>query len=499
MDILLALKTNVVSVVMAVLALLLLWKIRGKQSSFERLPPGPAPNPLLGNLFQFNIKEAYKYYLELSNKYGSVVTIWLANTPVVIISGYQALKDTMIGLGEEFSGRATYPLLMKITLGYGVLSTSGHRWKEMRKFTLMTLKNFGMGRRSIKVRVREEAENLVEMFKNCEGSVFSPAEMLMNAVSNVICSIVFGHRFELEDPQFKSLLRTVNTYFSILSSPLGQIYNIFPRLVSLFPGKHHQLFKDLEEAREYCKREAHARMNILDSSCPQDFIEAFVLKMKEEKDKPNTEYHFDNLVSVVWNLFSAGTETTSSTVRQALLLMMKHPDIQERVQRELDEVVGQDHWPSVEDRQNLPYTDAVIHEIQRNMDLAPIALPHKMMCDTEYNGYVIPKGVMVFPLLSSVLIDPKLWKNPNCFDPENFLDADGRFQKNDAFVVFGMGKRACLGEALARIEIFIFFTSLLQHFTFKATVPPEELNTTPKNCSFGRMPRSYECYAIPRK
>ncbi|KAF4104218.1 cytochrome P450 2M1-like [Onychostoma macrolepis] len=499
MDILLVLKTNVVSIVMAVLALLLLWKIRGKQSSFERLPPGPATYPLLGNLFQFNIKEAYKYYLELSNRYGSVVTIWLANTPVVIISGYQALKDTMIGLGEEFSGRAIYPLLMKSTYGYGVLSTSGHRWKEMRRFTLTTLKNFGMGRRSIEERVREEAEILVEMFKNCEGSAFSPAKMLMIAVSNVICSIVFGHRFELEDPQFKSLLQTVNTYFSILSSPLGQIYNIFPRLVGLFPGKHKQLFKGLDEAREYCKREAQARMNMQDSSCPQDFIEAFVLKMKEEKDKPNTEYHLSNLVSVIWNMFSAGTETTSSTLRHALLLMMKNPDIQERVQRELDEVIGQDRWPSVEDRQNLPYTDAVIHEVQRSMDLAPISVPHKMMCDTEYNGYVVPKGVMVFPLLSSVLIDPKLWKNPNCFDPENFLDADGRFQKNDAFVVFGIGKRACLGEALARTELFIFFTSLLQHFTFKATVPPEELDTTPTNCSFGRMPLTYECYAIPRK
>ncbi|XP_067306629.1 cytochrome P450 2M1-like [Pseudorasbora parva] len=498
MDILLALKTNAVSVVMTVLVLLLLWKIRGKQRSFGRLPPGPTPSPLVGNLFQFNFKEAYKYYLELSKKYGSVVTIWLANSPVVIISGYEALKETMIGLGEEFSGRANYPLVMKSTLGYGVLSTSGHRWKEMRRFSLMTLKNFGMGRRSIEERVREEAEYLVEMIKKCEGSAFSPADMLSNAVANVICSIVFGSRFEFEDPQFQFLLQTVNNYFTILSSPLGQLYNIFPRLVSLFPGKHHQLFKDLEAQREYYKSEAQARMDNIDPSCPQDFIEAFVLKMKEEKDKPDTEYNFDNLVSVVLNMFSAGTETSSSTLRHALLLMMKHPDVQERVQREIDEVIGQERWPSIEDRLNLPYTDAVIHEVQRSMDLAPIAVPHKMMCNTEYKGYVIPKGTMVFPLLSSVLIDPKLWKNPNCFDPENFLDADDRFQKNDAFVVFGMGKRACLGEALARTELFLFFTSLLQRFTFKAMVPPEELDTKPENCSFGRMPRTYECYAIPR-
>ncbi|XP_051521841.1 cytochrome P450 2M1-like [Myxocyprinus asiaticus] len=498
MDILLALKTNILSVVMAVLVLLLLWKSRGRQRSFGRLPPGPTPRPLLGNIFQFDIKEPYKYYLELSKKYGSVVTFWLANTPVVIISGYQALKDTMIGLGEEFSGRASYPLIMRSTLGYGVLSTSGHRWKEMRRFSLMTLKNFGMGRRSIEDKVREEAHNIVKMFKKCEGSTFNPADMLSNAVANVICSIVFGHRFEYDDPQFKFLLQTVNSYFFILNSPLGQIYNVFPWLVSLFPGKHHKLFKDLEEAREYCKRQANARMNNVDPSCPQDFIESFLLKMEEEKDKPDTEYYLENLISLIWNMFSAGTETTSSTLRHALLMMMKHPDIQERVQRELDEVVGQESWPSIEDRQKMPYTDAVIHEVQRSMDLAPIAVPHKMMCDTEFNGYVIPEGTMVFPLLSSVLTDPKLWKNPHCFDPENFLDVDRRFKKNDAFVVFGMGKRACPGEALARIELFLFFTSLLQHFTFKATVPPEQLDTTPTNCSFGRLPRTYECYAIPR-
>uniref|UniRef100_A0A671NT83 Uncharacterized protein n=1 Tax=Sinocyclocheilus anshuiensis TaxID=1608454 RepID=A0A671NT83_9TELE len=454
------------------LVLLLLWKSQRKQSSIGQLPPGPTPYPLLANMLQIDVKEPYKYYLKLSKKYGSVFTIWLANSPVVIISGYQALKDTMIGLGEEFSGRATYPLLM-ITLGYGVLSTSGHRWKEMRRVTLMTLKNFGMGRRSIEERVREEAEKLVEMFKKCK-------DMLSNTVANVICSIVFGQRFEFEDPQFKFHHLNISCINSF-------IFFLYRSII------------DVDKAREYCKRQAKARINNVDPSCPQDLIDAFVLKIQEEKYNPDTEYHFDNLISLVWNLFSAVTETTSSTVRQALLLMMKHPDVQERVQKEIDEVVGQDRWSSVEDRQNLPYTDAVIHEIQRNMDLAPIAVPHKMMCDTEYNGYVIPKGVMVFPLLSSVLIDPKMWKNPNCFDPENFLDADGRFQKNDAFVVFGMGKRACLGEALARIELFIFFTSLLQHFTFKATVPLEELDTTPTKCSFGCMPRTYDCYAIPRK
>ncbi|KAL7848921.1 hypothetical protein SRHO_G00205440 [Serrasalmus rhombeus] len=169
-----------------------------------------------------------------------------------------------------------------------------------------------------------------------------------------------------------------------------------------------------------------------------------------------------------------------------------------RVQKEIDEVVGSDRCPSIDDRQNMPYTDAVIHEIQRSMDLTPTAVPHKTLCDTEFNNHLIPKGTMVLPLLSSVLSDPELWKNPDHFDPENFLDENGRFKRNEAFVVFGMGKRACLGEGLARVELFIFFTSLLQQFTFKATQPPEEIDITPAICSFGRVPRSYECYALSR-
>ncbi|XP_035390325.1 cytochrome P450 2M1-like isoform X2 [Electrophorus electricus] len=501
MDPLVSLQANLLSVLMASVVLFLIRKCLGKRtrSSYGRLPPGPTPVPVVGNFFQVYVKEPYKYYLELSKKYGPVFTIWFANTPAVVIAGYQALKDSMIGMGEEFSGRLNYPLLMKSTNGYGVLVSNGNRCKQLRRFCLTTLKNFGMGRRSIEDKVKGEACCLVQKFSTFGGSAFSPKDPLTEAVSNVICSVIFGHRFESDDPQFKMIIEAIDAYFSVLCSPLGQAYNIFPRLVGFFPGRLHDMFKLHERVGAFIRLEAEARMKSLDlTSPPQDFLEACVIRIEEEKHNPKTEFNFDNMLSTTWNLFSAGTETTSSTLRQGLLLMMKHPDVQARVQKEIDVVVGPDRWPSLDDRQNLPYTDAVIHEIQRSMDLAPTAVPHKMLRDTEFNNYLIPKGTVILPLLSSVLFDPKIWKNPDHFDPNNFLDEKGQFKKNDAFVVFGMGKRACLGEALARVELFIFFTSLLQHFTFKATLPPEDLETTPLICSFGRFPLSYECFAVRR-
>ncbi|KAJ8383912.1 hypothetical protein AAFF_G00213750 [Aldrovandia affinis] len=499
MDSLTLLQNNFPSLVIGLVVAFLIWKNWGKDSKTARLPPGPSPVPILGNIFQLDLKQPYNSYLEFSKKYGSVFTVWLGPKPVVVLSGYQTIKEALVNQGEEFSGRYIYPMLQKVTKGYGVLASSGNRWKDLRRFSIMTLKNFGMGRRSIEERVQEESRFLVKAFSEFGDSAFNPNPFLCNAVSNVICSIVFGQRFEYNDQQFEFLQHGIDAYFSFISSSKGQLYNIFPRLVQCLPGPHHELFQHLQKIREYFKLEADRRMNNLDTDCPRDYIEAFLVRMQEQGDAPSSEFHYDNLLSSVWSLFSAGTETTSSTLRQGLLLMMKYPHIQERIQKEIDEVVGSSRMPSVQDRQNMPYTDAVIHEVQRSMDLAPTSVPHKMMWDTEFKGYCIPKGTVVLPLLSSVHFDPKLWKNPDVFDPENFLDENGSFKKNEAFLPFGLGKRACVGEGLARVELFLFFSALLQHFTFTGVQPPEEINVTPACCSFGRLPRIYDCYVKVRE
>ncbi|XP_029528878.1 cytochrome P450 2M1 [Oncorhynchus nerka] len=492
MDVLHILQTNFVSIVIGCVVIILLWMNRGKQSN-SRLPPGPAPIPLLGNLLRMDVKAPYKLYMELSKKYGSVFTVWLGSEPVVVISGFQAIKDAFVTQGEEFSGRANYPVIMTVSKGYGVLVSSGKRSKDLRRFSLMTLKTFGMGRRSIEERVQEEAKMLVKAFGEYRDSVVNPKELLCNCVGNVICSVVFGHRFENDDPMFQLIQKAVDAYFHVLSSPIGAMYNMFPRIVWCIPGNHHEMFAIVNKAKAYIQGQAEIRLKTLNISEPQDFIEAFLVKMLEEKDDPNTEFNNDNMVMTAWSLFAAGTETTSSTLRQSFLMMIKYPHIQESVQKEIDEVIGS-RVPTVDDRVKMPYTDAVIHEVQRYMDLSPTSVPHKVIRDTEFYNYHIPEGTMVLPLLSSVLADPKWFKNPDEFDPENFLDENGVFKKNDGFFAFGVGKRACPGEALARVELFLFFTSLLQRFTFTGTKPPEEINIEPVCSSFGRIPRSYDCY-----
>ncbi|XP_043331867.1 cytochrome P450 2C42-like [Cervus canadensis] len=476
------------------LLLLLLWK---QSSGRGKLPPGPTPLPILGNILQLDVKNINQSLSDLSKVYGPVFTLYFGMKPVVVLHGYEAVKEALTDLGEEFSGRGRFPVNEKVRKGHGIILSNGNRWKKTRRFSLMTLRNFGMGKKSIEDRVQEEAHCLVEELRKTNGLPCDPTFILSCAPCNVICSIIFQNRFEYKDQVFLDIMKMFNENTRILSSPWLQICNTFPVLIDYFPGSHNKFIKNCANLKSYVFEKTREHQTSLDINNPRDFIDCFLIKMEQEKDNQELVYTAENLANTILDLFAAGTETTSTTLRYGLLLLLKHPEVTAKVQEEIDRVIGRHRSPCMQDKSHMPYTDAVIHEIQRYADLLPTSLPHAVTRDIKFRNYLIPKGTDILASLTSVLHDDKEFPNPGVFDPGHFLDESGNFRRSDYFVAFSTGKRVCVGEGLARMELFLFLTTILQKLTLKSVVDPKDLDTTHAVSGFISLPPFYQLCFIP--
>ncbi|XP_061109341.1 cytochrome P450 2K1-like [Conger conger] len=366
----------------------------------------------------------------------------------------------------------------------------------MRRFTLSTLRDFGMGRSTIEDRIIDEAQQTLDVFAQYKGRPFNPTIHINSAVSNIICVLVFGQRFQYDDPHFLRLQRLVSENIRLAVSPMTQLYDAFPIPIFLM-GDIQRVRTNRDEANSYFRKVYQQHKAEHDRNDVRSFIDCFIVRQNEEHNNPNTYFDEENMERCVSNLFAAGTETTSTTLRWGLLFMMKYPHIQEKVQAEIENVVGRERPPRADDRKRMPYTDAVVHEIQRFGDIVPNNLLHETKVDTTFRGYHIPKGTRVIPLLSSVLYDKTQWQTPHKFNPEHFLDAEGRFVKRDAFMPFSAGQRICVGETLAKMELFLFFTSFLQRFTFQPPpgVRPQDLDIS-QSPGITYAPIPYELCAI---
>ncbi|XP_008115537.1 cytochrome P450 2C23 [Anolis carolinensis] len=471
------------------------WKSRMKK---EKLPPGPTPLPIIGNILQLKTNYLDQAIHKLSQKYGPVFTMYVGTERVVVLNGYDAVKEALIDRADEFSARGKLPLADKINKGKGIIFSNGERWKQLRRFALTTLRNFGMGKKSIEERIQDETQYVVEYLQNTKEKPFDPTFMLSCSTSNVICSIVFGKRYEYNDKRFLSIMASMNENFEVFSSPWGQLYNIFPSLMDFIPGPHHKVASNSNKNAEFVLEEAKEHRATLDPSSPRDYIDCFYIKMDQEEQNDASEFTIENLIFCVLDLFTAGTETTSTTLRYGLLILQKYPEIEAKVQEEIDQVIGGARKPCMADRGKMPYTDAVIHEIQRFISLVPLSVPHAVLKDTVFREYVIPKGTTIYPVLTSVLCDTKEFRNPTKFDPQHFLHEDGSFRKSDYFMPFSAGKRICAGEGLARMELFLFLTTILQNFKLKPLTDPKDIDISPQMSSIGSLPRSYQLCVVPR-
>ena len=165
------------------------------------------------------------------------------------------------------------------------------------------------------------------------------------------------------------------------------------------------------------------------------------------------------------DLWLAGLGTTTLTLSWSIAYVLNTPGVQEKMHEELDRVIGGDRLVSMADKNDLPFMNAVVNECQRCANIVPINLFHETTKDTVIGGYPIKKGTGVIAQISSVMLDETVFSEPYSFNPDRFIDENGKLKKIEELVPFSVGKRQCLGEGLARMELFLFISNFFNRYT----------------------------------
>ncbi|KAH1010291.1 hypothetical protein HUJ05_004608 [Dendroctonus ponderosae] len=354
---------------------------------------------------------------------------------VVTVSGPAAIKEVLTR--AEFDGRPDGFFFRLRTFGkrLGIVFSDGPLWKTQRRFSLHHLRNFGFGRKQMEEKIQDECKSFVEKLnEKCNLPVFMHNAFDIS-VLNALWAMLAGKRFDVDDERLTTLLQIIHECFRIVDMS-GGLINQMPFIRYLAPSAcgYNQILDVLNRMWTFLQEtvDGHKRTIL---SQPRDLIDAFLHSMTIKVDVSFTD---DQLIALCLDLFMAGAETTSSSLGFAAMYMVLNPDVQKKVQAELDEVVGRGKWPTLKDKGNLKYTQAVLLELQRISNLAPMGIAHRAVKTTKLMGYDIAENTIILTNLYSLHMDPKIWENPKKFQPERFLDRNKLNAHEDYYIPFGL-------------------------------------------------------------
>ncbi|XP_078484622.1 cytochrome P450 2U1-like [Ciona intestinalis] len=455
---------NVSSLVIFFTAFLALYYWYTRPKNF---PPGPRGVPFLGVIpFLGNYPE--RVMRKWSKKYGPVMSVRMGREDWVVLGDYETIQQSLVKQGQCFSGRPDVPILNQITNGHGLITVDYNEdWKTQRRFGITTLRGFGVGKRSMEDRIVEEVAYLNDAIRSHNEKPFDILSILSNAVSNNICSVVMGRRFDYDDKRFMEIMARLSRSFNDPTANFAlNVVMFMPILVKIPPFSriNNQLMTDVRVILQMLREILSEHKSTFNKDDVRDFIDAFIAEQNSESK--HSSYTDLQLLQYVRDLFVAGTETTTSTLRWSILCMIHNPEKQEKLRKEICDVIGQDRVPAMNDKAQMPYTCAFMQEVFRYRTLVPLSVVHMTNQDVVLNGYTIPKGTTISPNLWAVHNNPDVWDEPSKFKPERHLDDKGNFVQSKHVIPFSIGPRHCLGEQLARMEYFIYLVSMVQKFEF---------------------------------
>ncbi|CAD6191691.1 unnamed protein product [Caenorhabditis auriculariae] len=470
----------------------------------RNLPPGPIPWPLFGNLYEFSKHPpGYQAFLDCHKKYGPVFTFWMGSDPAVFITDHELLKEAFVRDGDTFNEKFIYENFNEPFRGgnFGVFDANGETWKTHRRFALHVFRDFGIGKDLMEQKILLETEEIIKSFAKATGD-FSVQEDFDLAVGSIINQVLFGYSFRNEkEPEFRQLKSVLNE----LICYLGSTEAIFTLTVSKTLAKllNPNYFKKMKKYREKLMSfyesqiEKHSEEIDFDLEENKDYVEAFLKEQKKREAAGDFEsFSKIQLQNMCFDLWVAGSDTTTNTMSFMILYALHNPDMQKKLHEELDRVIGSRRQVSMSDKNDLPFLTAFINETQRLANLVPINFPRQIKKDVVLQGHWIPSGTTIVHQISAIFYDDKVFPDHQKFNPYRFLDNEGQLKKVDELIPFSIGKRQCLGEGLARMELFLFTANIFNHFEFLPGT--EGLPSLVKDFSSVVRPKKYTCRVLKR-
>uniref|UniRef100_A0A914UZN0 Uncharacterized protein n=1 Tax=Plectus sambesii TaxID=2011161 RepID=A0A914UZN0_9BILA len=445
----------------------------------RKLPPGPTPLPLIGNMIPIMAAaDPVDQFLKWKKQFGPVYTVWLGPYANVFVTDYDVMHDALVKQGDAYAGRMRNYAIDQVRGGNrGIIFSDGNLWLEQRRFALHVLRDFGVGRSIMEDNILTESRALVDgirekLHKSGEPTEVEVTPFLSVCIGSIINALVFGYRFDndkLEEfAQLKKLLdKGVSAEFQFVMFIAGPISTKLPFIRSSW----NRLISCMGEIFAFIDKNLAAHRTTFDpNEEPTDFAYAFLNKIHQLKQQGKSIENYSNLQfsNVAVDLWGAGLETTLTTLRWSILYMIHYPEVQEKIHQELDRVIGRDRDVIMADKPTLPYTMATINEVQRRANIMPLNVMHATTQDVTLAGFQIPKDTIIQPLISCVHRDEQYFPSPELFQPERFLNSDGSLKKVEQLVPFSLGKRQCMGESLARMELFLLFANFMHNFNVSA-------------------------------
>ena len=429
-------------------------------------PPGPWGLPIVGYL-PFLGRKMNLAINRLAKRYGNVFQLRIGSRKIVVISGQKSIRTALVDNATTFAGRPDF-YSYSLVPGYGFADFSPS-YRVYKKHTLKALHQFTKVRREELQQVAHNAVRiLLKEFKVSKNQPMDPEAVLTKAVCTIVGYICYGEFFDADSEMVTRILsqKDVSRYIGF-----GVICDFLPWAKFLFRNQLQKLEESFRKGTNFSNELAQAHIEDYDEEVMRDACDMFrkAAKNMDEDERKLLKVDDDVLKEHVFTLFGAGFGPTTYCLRYAIMIMALNPKIQTRVQEEIDSVVSRDHFPEFDNERSLPYTVATITEIFRYHSQAALAITHSTTCDTEFGGYFIPKKTPVIVNLHSANYDESIFSNPEKFDPNRFLNDDGTLDKSLASCVvpFGLGQRRCTGEAVVRLEIFVFFATILQQCTIE--------------------------------